>query len=149
MKREKREPNKAIVVVRKFDPMKEGSDADWYTPTVLRSYPLRINASAGAARCEIEEDGWERTSFSLTIDVEPRKIPGTPYQSFFHSTTKNGVRGTFTRDDINNIIVALTAARDKAETIGLLTERPVPRNPQELLAAEDIRKKHHTLEAAR
>lgn len=110
---------------------------DWYTPKVRGLRPLNISVTLGIkgkgrVRCEIEENGWERTCVDLRLIFEKAPVRGEHYSTCdLHSDISNefgsGSAGTFTADEIDRLILALTTARDQAASFSLFTPRHVPR----------------------
>lgn len=137
MVRKVKSPELPVVSVTTFDPLKKGSDNDWYTPKALRRYPRQVDVvvgrkGKGRVRCAIEENDWEHACIELSLSVERVGVLG------WHSDTSDefgqGEVGTFTVDAIDRMIAALTIARDEANRLGLFTPRPTPKSIADVLA---------------
>lgn len=119
-------------------------DSDWYTPKLFKVSPIQVSVTFGKkgngrVRCEIEESEWERRCVELRLIFEDASAQGGVYTTGLHSDISNefgkGDAGTFTGEQIDWLIRALTAARDEAEKRGLFTPRPTPTTLGEVLAA--------------
>jgi hypothetical protein len=145
MKRQKRTASNAIVPVVAVSVTKIAENEDWYTPKVLRFAPLKISVTLGQigkgrVRCEIEEGEWERRAVTLCLIFEKAPMLGEHYSTCdLHSDISNefgaGDAGTFTGEQIDWLIRALTVAREEADKRGLFTARTTPTTVEQVLAA--------------
>lgn len=146
----RRVADRPIVVVSEVA-MPFASDDNWYTPDVLHLRPTAVSVTLGQegrgrVRCEIEEAEWERRCFTLRLifeKSEPDRAGGQAYctcdmHSDISSEFGSGEAGTFTREQLDQLIRALQVARDEADRRGLFTERPTPTSIADLLAASCV-----------
>lgn len=118
---------------------------DYYTPEVFKLAPTEVTVTVGQkgkgrVRCEIQEGEWERRHVGLAIIFE--RYPGE-VKLCFDSDIDNdfglSTSGSFTLEQIDRLILALTEARREADRRGLFTSRPTPRTVEEVLAAGGAR----------
>jgi hypothetical protein len=123
-------------------------DDDWYTPKVLKLSPVKVSVTLGKkgkgrVRCMISENEWERRSVELAIIFEREQRPDGSTFTPLHSDIDNefgvGDAGTFTVEQIDRLVHALTVARNEAEKRGLFTPRPTPTSVEQVLAAAGSR----------